>query len=738
MRKLLKATLILLVLIAVAVASGYAVYAFVTKDAELDESKLTDYGRCITVCDSDGNEMTSASLSARRKSVKLEDLNADTVNAFIASEDRAFFKHHGLNYGRMLKALATNLTSHSFKQGASTISQQLIKNTHLSGDKTIKRKLNEIKLTKKLEKRYSKSQILEMYLNTIYFGHNCYGLESAAEFYFGTTADRLTLEQSATVVGLLTSPNNFSPFKNPEKCLSKRNTVLKSMNECGYIGYKEYAAAAASPLSANRTAETDGLSSYLSCVFDELEDLNLDFYGLRDVKIITYADAALQQYLDSLETEYDCAAIVTDKSGGVRAYRTDIGGAKRQPGSTIKPLLVYGPAIEEKLVCPATKILDEKVDYNGYAPENHDKKYHGYISVTESLAKSYNIPAVKTLNALTIQKAAEYASKLGIELESDEKNLSLALGGMKYGLSLPQLCEKYRAFLGGGAYSNTKFIKAIELKSCKTIYNAPQAETKVFSEGTASLMNDILCETVKSGTAKRLNKFNFDVAAKTGTCGTENGNTDGYCIAYTYDAVVGVWMGSKDNSPTDVTGGGDCCAAAEKILSRLYENVSPANLEKNAGTETVYIDREEYSQNNGIVLADDCAPKIFVAPIKVLTTAIPTAKSHKFSAPSIQQPQISTSNDSVCIVLCQTKYYSYLIERECDGKKTVIYDGPWTENICDEIGHGTYIYSVTPYYFDGKVKHSGNTVFLPEISLSGGNSPQHDTPDIAKKDWIYE
>lgn len=738
MRKLLKVALVLLALIAIAVASCYAVYAFVTKDAALDESKLTDYGGCITVCDSDGNEMTSASLSARRKSVRLEDLKPDTVNAFIASEDRAFFKHRGLNYGRMLKALATNLTSQSFKQGASTISQQLIKNTHLSSDKTIRRKLNEIKLTKKLEKRYSKDQILEMYLNTIYFGHNCYGLESAAEFYFGTTADKLTLEQSATVAGVLTSPNNFSPFKNPEKCLLKRNIVLKCMNECGYISNRQYAEAAASPLSATRTAESDGFSSYLSCVFDELEELDLDFYDLKDVKIITYADAELQRYLDSLQTEYDCAAIITEKSGGVRAYRTDIGDAKRQPGSTIKPLLVYGPAIEEKLICPATKILDEKVDYNGYSPENHDKKYHGYISVTTSLAKSYNIPAVKTLNTLTIQKAAQYAGRLGIELDNDEKNLSLALGGMKYGLSLTDLCEKYRAFMGGGSYTDTKFIKSITIKDGKEIYSAHNTGTKVFSEGTASLINDMLCETVTSGTAKRLNKYQFDVAAKTGTCGTEKGNTDAYCIAYTSKDILGIWMGSKDNSATGVTGGGDCCAAAEKILSRLYESGAPADLEKSAGTETVYIDREEYSENNKIVLADDCAPKLSVTSIKVLRGATPAAKSHKFSLPTIQRPQISANINTVCILLRQTKYYLYLVERRSGDKKSVIYDGPWKDKICDEIDGGTYVYSVTPYYHDGTIKHFGNTITLPEISVSGGKSPQYDVPDITKRDWIYE
>lgn len=737
MRKIYKVLLILLALVAIGIATVFAIYAFITKDAKLDEAKLTDYGRCITVCDSDGHEMTSASLSARRKSVKLADLNSYTVNAFIASEDRTFYKHNGLNYKRMIKALATNFTSHSFKQGASTISQQLIKNTHLTGDKTIKRKLNEIKLTRILERKYSKNDILEMYLNTIYFGHNCYGLESAAEFYFGTTADSLTLEQSATIVGLLTSPNNYSPFKNPEKCLEKRNIVLMCMNDCGYIDTETYEKAAASDLTAIKQVDGDGFSSYLAKVFDELDELSLGISSLNEIKVITYADARLQKYVDSIEGEHDKSVIITNKDGGVRAYRSDINGARRQPGSTIKPLLVYAPAIEEKLLCPDTKILDERINYNGYTPENHDKKFHGYISVTESLIKSYNVPAVKTLNALTIKKAGEYANKMHITLDNDEKNLSLALGGMKYGLSLEELCEKYRTFMNSGAYSNTKFIREIKLKNGKSIYNARKTSTSVFSEGTASLINDMLCRTIECGTAKKLGNFKFDVASKTGTCGNEKGNTDGYCIAYTSEDIIGVWLGDRNNTPSDVTGG-DCCVYAGEILRNMYRDSAPHAIEKNSGTEQICIDKEEYSENNRIIIADDCAPRLAVKTIKVLKDGYPKEKSSKFSVPTIKTPQIELKNNTVCIVLYHTEYYSYLVERKKQDRIVTIYDGKWTDKICDEITEGTYTYFVTPYYFDGQTKHMGKTVALPSVTSSGAHSPQENLPKITQKDWIFE
>ncbi|MDE6001622.1 MAG: transglycosylase domain-containing protein, partial [Clostridia bacterium] len=227
----------------------FSAYAIITKNAVLDPNKLTGAGQNVTIYDDNGNEIISASLDAKNKSVSLKNLQPQTVNAFIASEDRTFYNHNGLNYKRMVKALFKNIAAGSFKEGASTISQQLIKNTHLSNDKTIKRKLNEIKLTRKLEKKYEKDEILEMYLNTIYFGHNCYGLQSAAEFYFNKKAENLNLTESATIVGLLTSPNNYSPFKNPEKSLSRRNVVLKSMLDCGYIESGEYSAAINEPLN---------------------------------------------------------------------------------------------------------------------------------------------------------------------------------------------------------------------------------------------------------------------------------------------------------------------------------------------------------------------------------------------------------------------------------------------------------------------------------------------------------
>ncbi|MCD8040399.1 MAG: penicillin-binding protein [Clostridia bacterium] len=739
MKKIFKVLLFLIFAAALVIALIYGAFALITKDAVLDESKLTNYSRSITVCDADGNEITNASLIYKRKSVNLNDLNKDTVNAFIASEDRTFFKHNGLNYKRMAKALYKNIVSRSFKEGASTISQQLIKNTHLTGEKTIKRKLSEIKLTKELEQRYSKQKILEMYLNTIYFGHNCYGLESAAEFYYGITATNLNLEQSATMAGLLTSPNNYSPFKNAQKCEERRNIVLKSMQTCGYIDNEEYKNAVNSPLSAEKNQDI-GTDDYLTAVFDELEDIGIDYYSLSGgSKIKTFLDVNLQKHIENLTFDSDNSVIIISAKGGVKAYKSTIGSARRQPGSTIKPLLVYAPAIEEKLLYPDTKILDEKVNYSGYSPENYDKNYHGYVTVAQSIANSYNIPAVKTLNALTLDRAEKYAAKMGIKLENDEKNLSLALGGMKYGLTLKDICDRYSTFTNNGNYGKSHFINEIIAENGKVIYKAENTTQKVFSIGTCSLMNDMLLQTAKSGTAKKLKNIPFDVAAKTGTCGNLQGNTDAYCIAYTSEDCIGVWLGDKDNTPLNITGGNNCTQIAESILNKLYEVKPPAPLNVTSGTTTIKIDRDEYTNNNKIILADRAAPMLKTKEIKVIKGSEPKLASTRFSCPTIEKPTINVKNNAVFISLCQTEYYVYLIERESNGQKIQVYNGEWINNFCDEVEDGNYVYYVTPCYCGKEKTYYGKTIKLPAVNIgTKTQQPQQKIPDIIHWDWYNE
>lgn len=739
MAKFFKVLTIIILSLLVLAGVLFGIYLIITKDARLDASKLVNPDRVITILDCDGNEITDVAVTGKRKSVKVADLQPHTVNAFIASEDRTFFTHNGLNYKRMLKAAYKNAVSHSFKEGASTISQQLIKNTHLSGDKTIKRKLNEIKLTKKLEKRYSKNQILEMYLNTIYFGHNSYGLQSAADFYFDKKAENLTLTESATLVGLLTSPNNFSPFKHPEKCLKRRNTVLKAMLDCNYISNGDYQTAINEPLNAKKTTESGTNSNYISAVFDEIEE-NVNAYDITDGCIVkTYLNTEIQREIEGFSYPCDNAVIITSREGGVSAYKSTVGSARRQPGSSIKPLLVYAPSFEEKILSPHTRILDEKVNYSGYSPENSDKKYHGYVSVTDSIKYSYNVPAVKALNALTIEKAEKYLNKMDIKLENSEKNLSLALGGMTNGTTLKELADGYSVFQKQGEYAPSRFVKEVIAKDGKTIYKPRVQTRKVFSEGTCSLINSALTETAKSGTAKKLSHYKYDIAAKTGTCGNSDGNTDAYALSYTSEHCVAVWLGDKSNKRLNITGGADCCGYADKIFKKLYENRTPEKLDISSGTEDIEIDAEEYYDNNKAVIADPLSPKLNTICIKVLKGNPPKETSSKFSSPQIKPPVLKVENNGVCIELCQTKYYDYIVKRQKNGKNEVIYDGKWQKTICDEPKDGYYIYSVIPYFTNGKDKIYGKEIVLPPVKIGkDGKNAQDKIPDIAHSDWYNQ
>lgn len=738
MVKAIKITAVILGAIAVTALSLYLGYLIITKDAVLDREKLHGTFQSVIFTDENGDEITET-VSGKLSGVKVENLKDDTVNAFIASEDRTFFSHSGLNYKRMLKALYKNVVSGSFKEGASTISQQLIKNTHLSNDKTISRKLKEIKLTKALEKSYGKNEILEMYLNTIYFGHNCYGLQSAAQFYFDKKAEDLSLTESAAIVGLLTSPNNYSPFKNPDKCLKRRNIVLKNMLDCKFIDKETYETSIALPVNAVQTDKKTAYTDYLEAVFEELDELGLNSYALADgCTIKTYMNRNIQHYIENLPYGCDNAVIITDnESAGVRAYKSTVKGAKRQIGSTAKPLFVYAPAIEERQINTFTKIADEKIDYGGYSPENYDKKYHGLVTVNDAVKYSYNIPSVKVLNALTVEKAEKYISKMGIQLDDDEKNLSLALGGMKYGLSIKELADCYSVFPNGGNFRQSRFIERIETKDGKTIFENENTARKVFGAGTCSLMNEILMDTAKGGTAKKLKNLGFDIAAKTGTCGNSEGNTDAYAVGYTASECMAIWLGDKDNKRMQITGGNQSCDILNEIALYLYAEGQPKKLNTEAGVKTVCLDREDYNEKNLAVLADPLSPKLNLLTVKVLDNNVPSQKSDKFSNPAIVTPSISVLNSAVNIELCQTKYYSYLIKRANNKEIVTVYDGKWQKIIEDTPDGGTYTYTVTPYYETADGKIFGKEIALKPIMIKDDvKKDKIELPDIVNKDWF--
>lgn len=731
----------LLLMLGTIFALGY--YVAVTKNIALDPKKLILNEKNIVVYDQEGEPVKGVSALSRAQTVAISDLPTHVKDAFVCTEDKRFYRHGGFDILRFGRAVLNNLKAGSFKEGASTISQQLIKNTHLSQDKTVKRKLQEWKLTRQLEKRYTKDEILEKYLNTIYFGHNCFGIVSAADFYFQKTPSELSVSDGAILAGLVKSPNNYSPFKNPQRCQKRKDSVLALMQKNGKITEKQRRIASNEPLPLRNSLQNN--AGFLHFVFEELTDLSekQGFIVGGRVEIETCLDTNLQSELEELAvnlTETDKTIMVLDNEKHLfKSCVSSVGNIERLPGSLIKPLLVYAPALEENLLSPATPILDEKIDYHGYSPENYGGVYHGYVSMREAVEKSLNVPAVKTLESLGIDRAVGYSTRLHLPVDKKDYSLALALGGMQKGFSLSDLSAAYAALANGGVFQPCGFIAKIKING-NTVYQKSEKGTQVFSKQTAYLMTDVLRTTAKVGTAKKLRSLPCDIAAKTGTVGTETGNTDAYALSYTQQDVVSVWLGNADNQKIKHTGGALPCSILLQINEYLCNQFSSKNLPqpkftRPEGVVEVALDKSSYLQNHSLCFADDAAPSNFVFKELFKESALPLNKSTYFSKPTISTPTIKVKNNAVIINFFENFVpdYTYKIERT-DGKKSVVlYQGNYVKEFVDDTTemNKRYIYTITPYYKN----YAGKGIILPAISTQEKDTPTEKEEEILEKNW---
>lgn len=742
MKILRKLLWLFLLLFLITCALSLVYYHAVTKDAVLSPEKLQFTEKSVVVYDRENVPVNNIS-GFWKQTVSAKDIPLHTKQAFIDTEDKRFLKHNGFDYKRILRAMANNAKSRSFKEGASTISQQLIKNTHLTQEKTLKRKLKEWKLTKALEKKYTKDEILEKYLNTIYFGHGCFGISSAAEFYFGKQVKDLSVADSAILAGLIKSPNNYSPFKSPEKCQKRKATVLALMQKNGSISEAEKQVATSEPLPVQQKQSARG--GYLHFVFEEFTEL-ADVYDLQiggKIEIKTYLDTSVQAEIEKLASGVEgcgkAVMVMDNESGGFKGAFSDVGNAKRLPGSIIKPLLVYAPALEENILSPATPILDEKVNYGGYSPENYDRQYHGYVSARECVEKSLNVPAVKTLSALGTKKAVEYLDKMDLHVEADDHSLALALGGMKKGFSLQELTQAYSTLASSGVFKKGSFINELKING-KTVYKKQAAPRRVFSDESAYLMTDILKSTAEKGTAKKLRGLPFEIAAKTGTVGTDSGNTDAYAISYTTKDSVAVWLGNADNSCIPFTGGGEPCNLLRSLNESLYElyqkrtvTISPFARPKEVVCVT--LDRASYYDTHTLSLADELSPITEQISELFKKSAIPLNKSDSYSNPSIQSPRLEVVDGKVYIQFDERcpRHYTYKIERSDYVTHRTLYEGEFLSCFEDSsLEKGKrYQYSITPIYKD----RVGQAIQLPSVSLDSGQSPSWEDNAILDKSW---
>ncbi len=709
-----KILLFLILIVSVSAAGAGAFYFAVTKGVRFDPELLGSKSVACIVTDENGNALTENDDYTCSR-----DIPVSVKNAFVAIEDKRFYRHNGIDARALLRATKNNLLSFSLKEGGSTISQQLVKNVYLSREKTFTRKMKEYKLTKELERSFSKDEILTAYLNRVYFGEGCYGIGRAAKTYFGKKPCELTLEEGATLAALVKAPSVLDPFKNPEGAKRRRNLVLSEMQAQGLISETEYKQAKIKDIVLNFKEDYERKKYYVSLSLAEAADiLGLENEnGLSGYTVKTFyredAENALPLAEDYALSCNFATVVLSNDGGKVIACASDTGELCRIPASCAKPWLVYAPAIEEKIVTEASVIDDRKTDFGKYSPSNYGNKYRGYISVKDALAYSSNVAAVSVYRNLGVKKAKAYAEKLGVSIKNDD--LSAALGNISGGIDLKTLAGAYLPFSGDGAYTKPKFVSEIRRKDGTLVYRAETKKEDVFSPGTAFIVRDMLQACVGYGTARKLSALPFSVCAKTGTNGSSSGNTDAYCVAFTKDYTVAVWLGNADFSPmaNSVSGGSYPAAMAGDVLSALHKNDPPGEFPCPDGVIKTNVIRDTegdvpklYSVSSG-----KGNPFYFLAGTEPETEKPPVA-------PHIKDYKITYKNGNFEI-FCVCEDDSDILVDENEGEREFILHSGETLAVTDLKGDTVYRYTLTPYRIENGVREEGERIKIPPVKTDG-------------------
>ncbi len=524
--------------------------------------------------------------------VSLKDLPPYLPKAFIAIEDRRFYSHYGVDPLGIARAAVANVMHRGVSQGGSTLTQQLAKNLFLTQERTMQRKLQEVELALWLERKHSKTEILELYLNRVYFGSGAYGVEAAAQRYFGKSAKNVTLPEAAMLAGLVKSPSRLAPNRNPEGAEKRAQTVLTAMADAKFITEQQAQASIGHP-SYNVKAAGAGTVNYVADwigeVLDDLVgqiDQNIVVETSIDPKLQAIAEASIIDELAAKSVKFNVsqgALVAMTPDGAVRAM---VGGrnyadsqynravtAKRQPGSAFKPF-VYLTAVEAGLT-PETIRQDAPLDVKGWKPENYGHEYFGAVTLTQALAMSLNTVAVRLALELGAKNVARTAHRLGISSKLDA-NASIALGTSE--VSLTELVGAYAPFANGGRGVAPHVVNRIRtVEGNKVLYARPADQLgQAIDPRHAAMMNSMMQETLLSGTARKAEIPGWAAAGKTGT---SQDFRDAWFIGYTANLVTGVWLGNDDNSPTKkATGGGLPVEVWTRFMKTAHQGIPVAAL----------------------------------------------------------------------------------------------------------------------------------------------------------------
>lgn len=566
-------------------ALGIAVISIIRDAPELDPDRLT-LAQNPEIYDRNGEVFSNLIAVENRKYVEFEDIPQVLIDAVLSVEDVRFYDHFGIDLRRIGGAIISNITEGFGSEGASTITQQVIKNLFLSPEKTLTRKIQEQYLAIKLEQKYTKDQILEMYLNINNYSNGRYGVAEAANFYFSKDLSELTIEDAALLAGIPQRPSYYDPLENPDAAEKRRNLVISLMEQHGKIDAEEAEKAKSisveEQLNVNEK-DRQPYQAFLNQVLKEVEAIEgiepSDIYT-SGMKIYTTLDQDLQKYIEHVmqtdeviqwpDDKFQAGVTILDtKTGEVLAIggmREKAEGVKtwnwatnprRQPGSAIKPILDYGPAVDEFKWSTYHQLVDEAHTYSDGTPvHNWDRRYRGQISLRKAMETSRNIPAVKAFQAVGIDKAKEFGERLGLELDTIEEPYSL--GGFTTGVSSYQMVGAFAAFGNNGVYNAPHTVTKVEFQNGYTIDLKPEPVVAM-NDYTAFIITDVMKTVIEGseGTGRMAAVPGVPIAGKTGSSNFSdeekqkyniaNGIKDAWMVGYSPEITTSVWTGYPNN-----------------------------------------------------------------------------------------------------------------------------------------------------------------------------------------------
>ena len=584
MFKVLKFLVISVICLIIMGASVLYGFSSLFAPPNMDETLIPD--AASQFYDINGNTIYTTLSEERRIPVTIDKIPKHVQRAFIAIEDNRFYEHGGIDYRGTARALLSTLSG-SEVQGGSTITQQLAKNAFLTQERSITRKIKEAFIAKELEHKYTKDEILTMYLNRIYFGQGAYGIESASQYYFGKHVQDLDIAEAATLAAIPKSPNYFNPFENPQESKKRQELVIDQMVKYGFIKEDEAAQAKAEKIAYNTShkSKRDPRAYFFDMISQQvIEEVGADALYKGGLKIYTTLDMDMQKaaenalrhlpayYTDgkSLTQPQVALAAIDPRTGYVKAMLGGRGQDKfnratlavRQPGSAFKPF-VYLTAMQNGYT-PASVIEDKEEEFSpGWKPQNSDRAWHGKVSLRSALVRSLNVPTIKLAREVGVSKIIANAEKMGISTLVDsgsysDANLAMALGGLSKGVSPIEMAAAYGVFASNGMYCKPIALLKIVDRDGKVLYEAKSEPKRVVDAESAYLTTNMLQDVLVSGTAGGMG-IGRPAAGKTGTTDTY---VDAWFVGYTPDLCAAVWVGDDNN----------------KSMNRMYGSGAPLSI----------------------------------------------------------------------------------------------------------------------------------------------------------------